>query len=146
MVNIQCTCSQYRTGEANQNIAIALLNAHVAASHANPPPQPKPVQQRWTPCVDRPVLADSIRKPGIHLIRAGRRANDVKQDDRSVQLYSCCGMALKTKLTAMNESEHHQRTCGPSSHVVEDTNSHPCGQNSKTKRTVTNAAGRSEGI
>ena len=56
--------------------------------------------------MDRPVLTDSITEETWNAFdqswQVYLRANDVQQDERSVQLYSCCDMPLKTKLTAMN--------------------------------------------
>ena len=88
---------------------MALLNAHVATAHAAPPPQAQPVQQqRRTPRVDRPVLSDNITEETWNAFEQSWNeyvsANGVQNNEKTVQLYSCCDMPLKAKLTAMNPS------------------------------------------
>ena len=106
MVNLTCPGCDYQTGEFNQAIAIAYFNAHLAVAHAAPAPAPRPVQPRQTPRVDRPPLTDNITEETGNAFDQSwavyLRANDVPDNEEAVQLYSCCDMALKTKLTSTN--------------------------------------------
>ena len=106
MVNLACPCGQFQSGDTNATSAAALLNAHVAIEHAAPAPQPQPVQQRRTPRVERPPLTDNITEETWNAFDQSwavyLKANNVPEDDKTVQLYSCCDMALKAKLTATN--------------------------------------------
>ena len=87
-------------------VAAALLNAHTAGTHSTTN-APQPLERR-TPKVDRPILKDNISEEtwnaffqswGIFV-----RANDIQDAEKTVQLYSCCDMALKSKITAMDQN------------------------------------------
>ena len=103
--SIKCPCCDYETGDGSDLIISALLNAHVAGSHnAAQPAQP----QRRPPKVNRPVLKDNISEETWNAFVQSWdifvQGNGISVAEQTVQLYSSCDMALKAKLTAMNEN------------------------------------------
>jgi len=105
MPNIHCPVEdcQYATGDFDNAVAAALLMAHTAGSHSAGRPErhrPRP------PKVDRPQLKDNISEETWNAFKYSWdifvRANDVEDADQTVQLYSCCDLALKSKVTAVH--------------------------------------------
>ena len=99
MPNIQCPVEdcQYATGDVDNAVAAALLMAHTAGSHsANSFERPR---RSRPPKVDRPQLKDNISEETWNAFTYSWdifvRANDVDDADQTVQLYSCCDLALK---------------------------------------------------
>ena len=107
MPDIECPVDNciYRTGDVDNAVAAALLTAHTAGAHtANVAHQQR---RSRPPKVDRPQLKDNITEETWNAFRHSWdifvRANDVDVIDRSVQLYSCCDLSLKAKVTATNQ-------------------------------------------
>ena len=113
MANIPCPVEgcQYSTGDSTEAVAIALLNAHVAGTHSNnarPVAAQQMMQPRRTPKIDRPPLKDNISEETWNAFLQSWnifvQGNGVDAADQAVQLYSCCDMPLKAKLTAVNQN------------------------------------------
>ena len=113
MANIPCPVEgcQYSTGDSTEAVAIALLNAHVAGTHSNnarPVAAQQMMQPRRTPKIDRPPLKDNISEETWNAFSQSWnifvQGNGVDAADQAVQLYSCCDMPLKAKLTAVNQN------------------------------------------
>ena len=112
MPNIHCPVEncQYATGDVDNAVAAALLMAHTAGSHSanrlEQPRRPRP------PKVDRPQLKDNISEETWNAFTYSWdifvRANDVDDADQTVQLYSCCDLALKSKITAVHHDVLNQ--------------------------------------
>ena len=104
--SIKCPCCAYETGDGSDLVITALLNAHVAGTHTQNVAQP--AQQRRPPRVERPVLKDNITEETwnafVQSWEIFVQGNGIPVAEQTVQLYSACDMALKAKLTAMNES------------------------------------------
>ena len=105
MVNISCPHCDYSTGEYTEAVALEVFRAHQTA-HANAAPG---AQSRRTPKVDRPPLKDNITEETwnafIQSWEIFVKGNGVTTDaDLAVQLYSCCDMSLKAKLTAVHQN------------------------------------------
>ena len=92
----------YTTGEFDNVVVAALLTAHTAGVHSG---GGQPVHQH-SPKVDRPVLADGITEEGWNAFQQSWnifvRAYNVPDDDKPMQLFSCCDAQLKTKVTAID--------------------------------------------
>ena len=84
MVNVQCPACDYQTGENGVNVAVALLNAHVAAAHAAAAGPPR------APRVSHPELKDNITEETWNAFALSwqvfLRANNVPVGERSSQL------------------------------------------------------------
>ena len=97
MPDIQCPvdgCVDH-TGDVNNIVVAALLNAHVASSHSSH----QPIQHRPPPKVDRPHLTDNTGEENWNAFQQDWtmfiRANAVGVDDQAIQLFSCCDTELK---------------------------------------------------
>ena len=105
MVNIVCPIDgcQFETGDYSEAICLAIFNAHQLGAHTAPPQQSSRV-----PKVDRPPLNDNISEETWNAFLQSWeifvRGNNVSENDKTVQLYSCCDLALKAKVTAIHSN------------------------------------------
>ena len=97
MVNESIRCPadgcEYETGVHAASIVAALLNAHTAAAHTHQHGAPATRQ----PKVERPSLADDLEEEQWNVFEQSWnifvRANRVSDENKAVQLYSCCRLS-----------------------------------------------------
>ena len=81
------------------------MNNHTAVAHGSPPG----VQEgrRRAPKVDRPVLSDSLSEENwTAFLKSWNmfvEANHISNADQLVQLFACCDLDLRSKVTSTND-------------------------------------------